>query len=72
MVGADSASGSVGLAYAEYLVVAFRVNATGEPGSAHRHERRMSVFFKQDEFTFYHVLCDLEPVAEITLTDSLS
>lgn len=60
----------VGLDYDDYLVVDFRVTATGEPTDVRRHERRMSVFFKQNDFTFCNVLCGFEPAAEtITLAD---
>ena len=54
----------VGLGFADYLVVDFRVNATGEPSDVERHKRRMSVFFKQNDFTFCNVLCGLEPDPE--------
>eukprot|EP01033_Poteriospumella_lacustris_P008075 gene8079-5817_t len=60
----------VGLACTDFLVVDVHVNATGEPTEVHRHERRMSVFFPRDDFSFCTVLCGLETAAEtITLAD---
>jgi hypothetical protein len=59
-----------GLTYSDFLVVDVHVNATGEPTDVHRHERRMSVFFPRDDFSFCTVLCGLETAAEtITLAD---
>jgi hypothetical protein len=56
----------VGLAYSDFLVV----DVIGEPTEVHRHERRMSVFFPRDDFSFCTVLCGLEAAAEtITLAD---
>ncbi len=59
----------VGLAYADYLMVDFQANATGNPTNVQRHVRRMSVFFKQGDFTFCNVLCGFEPTEMITLTN---
>ncbi len=57
----------VGLAYADYLVVDFRANATGNPTTCNvqRHARRISVFFKQGDFTFCNVLCGFDPTERI-------
>ena len=58
----------VGLDYADYLVVDFRVNAAGEPTNVRRHEHRMSVFFQQGDFSCCSVLCGLaHPAERITL-----
>lgn len=54
----------VGLAYNDYVVVDFRVNATGKPTNVMRHDRRMSVFFKQGDFSYCSVLCGVEQSAE--------
>ena len=65
-----SPSQYVGLAFTDFVVVDVHVNATGEPTDVHRHERRMSVFFPRDDFSFCTVLCGLETAAEtITLAD---
>ena len=49
-----------GLPYDDYLVVDFRVNTTGKATNVRRHSRRMSVFFKQNDYTFCNVLCGEE------------
>jgi hypothetical protein len=54
----------VGLAYTDYLVIDFRVNATGEPTNVQRHKHRMSVFFKRGDFSYCSVLCGVEQSAE--------
>jgi hypothetical protein len=54
----------VGLTYNDYVVVDFRVNATGKPTNVMRHDRRMSVFFKQGDFSYCNVLCGVEQSAE--------
>jgi hypothetical protein len=59
----------VGLDYADYLVIDFRVNATGEPTNVQRHARRMTVFFKRRDFRFCSVLCGLERAERITLAN---
>ncbi len=59
----------VGLAYADYLVVDFRANATGNPTNVQRHVRRMSVFFKQGDFTFCNVLCGFDAAERINLAN---
>lgn len=60
----------VGLDYVDYLVVDFRVNATGEPTNVRRHEHRMSVFFQQGDFSCCSVLCGLaQPAERITLVN---
>ena len=60
----------VGLAYTDYLVIDFRVKATGEPTNVQRHKHRMSVFFKRGDFSYCSVLCGVEQSAErIVLTN---
>lgn len=54
----------VGLNYNDYLVIDFRVNATGDPTPVQRRSRRMSVFFQKGDFSFCHVLCGIDGVAE--------
>eukprot|EP00597_Dinobryon_sp_UTEXLB2267_P016680 CAMPEP_0201094074 /NCGR_PEP_ID=MMETSP0812-20130820/2494_1 /ASSEMBLY_ACC=CAM_ASM_000668 /TAXON_ID=98059 /ORGANISM="Dinobryon sp., Strain UTEXLB2267" /LENGTH=575 /DNA_ID=CAMNT_0047346531 /DNA_START=21 /DNA_END=1748 /DNA_ORIENTATION=+ len=59
----------VQLNYQDYLVVDFRVNATGEPTNVQKHRRRLSVFFKQGDFSYCNVLCGLEDAERITLAN---
>jgi hypothetical protein len=54
----------VGLDYTDFLVIDFRVNASGEPTNVSRHEHRMSVFFKRGDFSYCSVLCGVEQRAE--------
>lgn len=60
----------VSLHYTDFLVIDFRVNATGEPTNVERHDHRMSVFFKQGDFTFCNLLCgDQTGTERITLAN---
>jgi hypothetical protein len=53
-----------GLAYVDYVVVDFRVNATGNATNVWRHAHRMSVFFKRGDFSVCTVVCGLAEDSE--------
>lgn len=55
----------LGLSYDDYLVIDFRLTKTGHPTAVDRHERRMTVFFKEnDDYSSCYVLCGLDGPAD--------
>lgn len=59
----------VALAVSDYTVVDFRRNSTGQPTNISRHPKRITVFFKDDDYSIANCIFGLE---NVPVTISLS
>eukprot|EP00842_Homolaphlyctis_polyrhiza_P000931 jgi/Hompol1/1839/HPOL_004828-RA len=54
----------------DYAVIDFRRNATGRPTDIMRHPKRITVFFKQDDYTVARCIFGQDDdIVEITLSN---